>query len=152
MLRLEGFMEIQKLHHDGLSVSAIGRQLNMDRKTVRKYLGQAPRAYERKPKGWKIDPFRAYLRERGSWASRTPPVVQGASEAWLCRLHDAGEEGGAAVAERGPGAGLRSVRDRAGRTGPDGLGSFRQLRGQAAVRVRRARVVVISSLSGCETS
>jgi transposase len=64
MLRLEGFMEIQKLHHDGLSVSAIGRQLNMDRKTVRKYLGQAPRAYERKPKGWKIDPFRAYLRER----------------------------------------------------------------------------------------
>ena len=64
MLRLEGFMEIQKLRHDGLSVSEIGRQLNMDRKTVRKYLGQAPRAYQRKPKDWKIDPFRAYLRER----------------------------------------------------------------------------------------
>ncbi len=36
MLRLEGFMEMQKLHHDGLSVSEIGRQLNLDRKTVRK--------------------------------------------------------------------------------------------------------------------
>jgi len=64
MLRLEGFMEIQKLHHDGLSVSEIGRRLEMDRKTVRKYLSKPPRAYERKPKDWKIDPFRAYLRER----------------------------------------------------------------------------------------
>jgi DNA-binding NarL/FixJ family response regulator len=34
MLRLEGFMEIQKLHHDGVSVSEIARQLNLDRKTV----------------------------------------------------------------------------------------------------------------------
>ena len=64
MLRLEGFMEIQKLHHDGLSVSEISRQLDMDRKTVRKYLSEPPQAYERKPKSWKIDPFRAYLRER----------------------------------------------------------------------------------------
>jgi transposase len=67
MLRLEGFMEIQKLHHDGVSVSEIARQLNLDRKTVRKYLRQAPREYERKPKKWKVDPFRAYLRER--WES-----------------------------------------------------------------------------------
>ncbi|MGB6132544.1 MAG: IS21 family transposase [Acidobacteriaceae bacterium] len=64
MLRLEDFMEIQKLHHDGLSVSEIARRLDVDRKTVRKYLKQAPREYERKPKGWKIDPHRAYLRER----------------------------------------------------------------------------------------
>jgi transposase len=64
MLRLEGFMEIQKLHHDGVSITEIARQLNMDRKTVRKYLRQAPREYERKPKSWKVDPFRAYLRER----------------------------------------------------------------------------------------
>lgn len=53
MVRLEGFMEIQQLHHDGVSVSEIARRLNMDRKTVRKYLGQAPRAYERKVKSWK---------------------------------------------------------------------------------------------------
>jgi len=64
MLQLEGFMEILQLHHEGVSVSEIARRLNMDRKTVRKYLRQAPRAYERKPKRWKIDPFRAYLRER----------------------------------------------------------------------------------------
>jgi transposase len=42
MLRLEGFMEIRKLHHDGLSVSEIARPLDMDRKTARKYLKQAP--------------------------------------------------------------------------------------------------------------
>jgi transposase len=64
MLRLEDFMEIQKLHHDGLSVSEIARQLDVDRKTVRKYLRQAPRDYERKPKSWKLDPWRPYLRER----------------------------------------------------------------------------------------
>lgn len=64
MLRLEGFMEIQKLHADGLSVSEIARQLDLDRKTVRKYLREAPREYERKPKSWKVDPFRSYLRER----------------------------------------------------------------------------------------
>jgi transposase len=50
MLRLEDFMEIQKLHHAGLSVSEIARQLDVDRKTVRKYLKQVPRSYERKPK------------------------------------------------------------------------------------------------------
>ena len=64
MLRLEGFMEIQQLHHEGVSVSEIARRLSMDRKTVRKYLRQAPRACARKPKRWRIDPFRAYLRER----------------------------------------------------------------------------------------
>ena len=64
MLRLGDFMEIQKLHHDGVSVSEIARQLQMDRKTVRKYLKQAPREYVRKPKKCKVDPFRAYLRER----------------------------------------------------------------------------------------
>jgi len=64
MLRLEGFMEIQKLHHDGVSVSEIARELNMDRKTVRKYLKQAPREYERKAKSWQVDPYRPYLRER----------------------------------------------------------------------------------------
>lgn len=40
----EDFTESQKLQQDGLSVSGIGRQLHVDRKTVPKYLGQAPRA------------------------------------------------------------------------------------------------------------
>ena len=62
MLRLEGFMEIQKLHHEGLS--EIARQLDLDRKTVRKYLRQPPGAYERKPRSCKVDPYQASLRER----------------------------------------------------------------------------------------
>ena len=37
MLRLGDFMEIQKLHHDGVSVSEIARQLNMDRKIGRRF-------------------------------------------------------------------------------------------------------------------
>jgi transposase len=64
MLRLEEFMEIQKLHHDGVSISEIGRRLALDRKTVRKYLHEAPRPYQRKAKRWKIDAWRGYLRER----------------------------------------------------------------------------------------
>ena len=82
MLRLEGFMEIQKLHHDGVSITEIARQLNLVRKTVRKYLRQAPREYERKPKSWKVDPFRAYLRERCD--ERDPSLCQD-PEAWLWR-------------------------------------------------------------------
>ena len=57
-------MEIQRLHHDGLSVTEIARHLDIDRKTARKYLRQAPREYERKPKSWKVDPWRSWLRER----------------------------------------------------------------------------------------
>ena len=64
MVRLEGFMNVQQLHHDGVSISEIGRRLNLDRKTVRKYLKVAPHAYERQVKSWKIDPFRVYIRER----------------------------------------------------------------------------------------
>jgi hypothetical protein len=39
--------------------------LDLDWKTVQKYLKLVPREYERKPKSWKVDPFRAHLRE--SW-------------------------------------------------------------------------------------
>jgi transposase len=55
MLRLEDLMELQKLDHDGLSVSEIARQMSLDRKTVRKYLKHAPGKYERKTKSWKVD-------------------------------------------------------------------------------------------------
>lgn len=64
MLELEDWMDIRSLHQQGLSVSEIARRAGIDRKTVRKYLREAPREYQRKPKAWKIDPFRAYLRER----------------------------------------------------------------------------------------
>jgi transposase len=112
MLRLEDFMEIQKLHHDGVSVSEIARHLDMDRKTVRKYLKQAPREYERKPK---------------SWSAQRCEVIRGDPEARLLRGRDAGEGGGRVLEDRGPGACVRALRDRAGRAGADGLGALRQL-------------------------
>jgi len=64
MLQLEECMEIRKLYHDGVTISEIARRWARDRKTVRKYLHEAPRAYERPPRKWKIDDYRAYLRER----------------------------------------------------------------------------------------
>lgn len=64
MLRLEDWMDIRGLQQQGLSVSEIARREGIDRKTMRKYLRQAPREYQRKPKPWKIDGYRTYLRER----------------------------------------------------------------------------------------
>src|SRR5262249_18405362 len=55
------------LHQQGLSVSAIARQLERDRKTVRKYIerGLAAPAYgPREPRPTVVTPFAAYLRER----------------------------------------------------------------------------------------
>jgi transposase len=64
VLRLEDFMEIQGLYQQGVSVSEIARRLGIDRKTVRRYLRQAPHPYCRSARQQKIDPFRSYLRER----------------------------------------------------------------------------------------
>jgi transposase len=65
MLNLEGFMNIRDLKQQGWSVSAIAEQLNLDRKTVRRYLLEPPQPYTREnPAPCKIDPHRAYLRER----------------------------------------------------------------------------------------
>lgn len=64
MLGLEGFMDIRSLHQQGLSISAIARREGVDRKTVRKYLQESPHEYRRAPQVQKIDPYRAYLRER----------------------------------------------------------------------------------------
>jgi transposase len=58
---------ILELHRQGLSVSAIARQLDLDRKTVRKYIerGLEPPAYgPRKPRATVVGPFEPYLRER----------------------------------------------------------------------------------------
>ncbi len=58
---------ILDLHRQGLSVSAIARQLGVDRKTVRKYIahGLEPPAYgPRQPRPRRLDPFTTYLRER----------------------------------------------------------------------------------------
>jgi transposase len=42
MLGLEDCMDIRSLHQQGLSVSEIARREGIDRKTVRKYLHEAP--------------------------------------------------------------------------------------------------------------
>jgi transposase len=65
MLTLEGFMTVRDLKNNGWSVSAIAEQLDLDRKTVRKYLVQSPQPYQRQnPAAAKIDPYRGFLRER----------------------------------------------------------------------------------------
>lgn len=58
---------ILDLHRQKLTVSAIARQVGIDRKTVRKYVerGLEPPAYgPRKPRPRRLQPFEAYLRER----------------------------------------------------------------------------------------
>jgi len=58
---------ILDLHRQGLTVSAIARELGVDRKTVRKCIarGLEPPVYgPRMPRQRLIDPFVAYLRER----------------------------------------------------------------------------------------
>lgn len=55
------------LHRQGLTVSAIARQLDLDRKTVRKYIErglQSPTYGPRAVRPRQLDPFRSYLRER----------------------------------------------------------------------------------------
>src|SRR5579883_1366297 len=52
---------ITRMQRASILDSAIGRRLDLDRKTVRKYLREALRPYQRKPKPWKIDNWRAYL-------------------------------------------------------------------------------------------
>ena len=58
---------ILDLHRQGLSVSAIARQLGIDRKTVRGYIakGLEPPAYKKRPPSpGLLAPFAPYLRER----------------------------------------------------------------------------------------
>lgn len=58
---------IHQLHNDGVTVSEISRRLNMDRKTVRRYIrkGLEPPAYgPRAPRGSCLDPYKQYLRTR----------------------------------------------------------------------------------------
>ena len=67
MIRLGELVMILDLHRQGLSVSAIARQLECDRKTMRKYIerGLKAAAYgPRQPRATVVTPFASYLRER----------------------------------------------------------------------------------------
>jgi transposase len=67
VVTLGELMMILELHRQGLKVSAIARQLGIDRKTVRRYIarGLEPPTYGPRPHQQKsTDPFLPYLRER----------------------------------------------------------------------------------------
>ena len=67
VVKLGEVVMILDLHRQGLTVSAIARELGIDRKTVRKCItrGLEPPAYgPRKPRQRVIEPFVPYLRER----------------------------------------------------------------------------------------
>jgi transposase len=67
VIRLGELVMILDLHRQGLSVSAIARRVGIDRKTVRKYIerGLEPPHYgPRQPRGRRLEPFEAYLRQR----------------------------------------------------------------------------------------
>ena len=67
MIRLGEIVMILDLHRQGLSVSAIARQLERDRKTIRKYIErglEAPAYGPRQPRPSVVTPFAPYLRER----------------------------------------------------------------------------------------
>jgi transposase len=67
VVELGEVMTILELHRQGLSISAIAARLNMDRKTIRKYIKdgvQAPRYGPRAPRPCVVDPFVSYVTER----------------------------------------------------------------------------------------
>ena len=67
MIKLGELVMILDLHRQGLSVSAIARQVGVDRKTVRTYIakGLEPPAYKKRaPAPSLVDRFEPYLRER----------------------------------------------------------------------------------------
>ena len=67
VIKLGDVVMILDLQRQGLSVSAIARELGIDRKTVRKYIarGLEPPVYgPRQARSRLIDPYVAYLRER----------------------------------------------------------------------------------------
>src|ERR1700729_2702963 len=67
VIKLGELVMILDLHRQGLSVSAIARQLGVDRKTVRTYIakGLEPPTYKKRaPAPGVVDRFEPYLRER----------------------------------------------------------------------------------------
>src|SRR6202022_3232374 len=67
VIKLGELVMILDLHRQGLSVSALARQLGVDRKTVRAYIakGLQPPVYKKRaPRPGIVDHFETYLRER----------------------------------------------------------------------------------------
>jgi transposase len=62
----EGYVEIQVMHRQGMSIKAISRELGVSRNTVRRYLrsDRVPQARARSAKPTKLDGYRCYLKDR----------------------------------------------------------------------------------------
>jgi transposase len=93
-MQVKGLREIVMIHDlkkQGLSISAIARQVGCDRKTVRRHLVQglvAPVYGPRAPRGRVVEPYEGYLRER----VLTFPGLSGAR--LLREIRGMGYEGG----------------------------------------------------------
>ena len=74
MLGQEGFVDIQVLHRQGVSIKGIARELGVSRNTVRKYLraDQAPEFKACRSRPSKLDPFKDYLQQRVAAAHPHP--------------------------------------------------------------------------------
>ena len=91
VIKLGEIVMILDLHRQGLTVSAIARELGVDRKTVRKCIARGlepPVSGPRKSRQRRIDPFVPYLRERVT----TYPALTG--RRLLRELRERGYEGG----------------------------------------------------------
>ena len=67
MKKLGDLMMILDLHRQGVKIAAIARQVGIDRKTVRKYIGrgiEVPTYGPRQPRERLLDPHLEYLRAR----------------------------------------------------------------------------------------
>jgi transposase len=81
LLRLEEWMDIRSLHHEGHSIKAIARYTGRSRNTVRRVLREAaPAAFHQPERHSQFDPYKSYLRERwqacGLSAVRLLPEIQ----------------------------------------------------------------------------
>ncbi len=66
-------MEIRILRRQGKSIRSIAKELSISRETVRKYLrspGLEPVYGPRAPRPSKLDPYKAYIRQRWGTAAR----------------------------------------------------------------------------------
>ena len=66
MLGQEGYVEIQVMYRQGVSIKAISRELGLSRNTVRKYLRatEVPGYAQRVRRPSKLDAYKDYLHER----------------------------------------------------------------------------------------
>ena len=76
MIAQEDYLVIHKLHALGYSITQIARELQLDRKTVRRHLARAhPPAYQRAPRPSKLDPYRTWIRTRLAAAPLTVGIL-----------------------------------------------------------------------------